>query len=316
MIQKLKEITVHIGSHKCGSTSIQDFCAADKSILSSIGVLYPCDIFDQYPKQHSHIMRLLSRNSEDQVLLAFQKIVEMASSQNLHHVFISGEDLCMMSAVQVEKFAAICDQFFEKKRFAFIVRNKYEFALSSFKHHMRYAPPVSEIEFHKKIVFNPRFTIDTWREFFSLDAILLRYEDIQDDLLLFFFQATLGVKVDCHIFNNVSLDFLTLSIINTFLKEWSSRDLDIIIWNIAQKHKGKMTFPVEYKIAQMIADNSSNDGWCPIEFRRGRSLLENPKHWRPEHDPIAVCEKMLDFFTLLREYFSKLKDDELTRDKG
>lgn len=297
-------ITVHIGTHKAGSTSIQDFCYVDTERLNSIGVFYPKNVFSDYPEQHSAIGSVLADSQKTEELLS--AIVLQAKEAGCKEVFLSGEDLCSLSASRVAVLREVCEKFFRRLRFVFIARGRRDYIMSNFKHHMRYAQPTSEIEFAQVPQFSPVQAIEIWREHFSLSAVFLHYDHIKADLLSEFFREVFCMEVDSRIRSNTSLDFLTLSICNVFLKKWASREIDLIIWDVAQKHRSPMRFAVENNVARALAAKLPESEWRPVEYRGRRSLLNNEADQAMLHDPVEVCDKMLEFFGSLREHFKKV----------
>ena len=61
------KLVVHIGSHKAGSTSIQDYCFLHQDRLLNHGIYYPTGFFEKYPRQHSELRELVMQDKMDTV---------------------------------------------------------------------------------------------------------------------------------------------------------------------------------------------------------------------------------------------------------
>lgn len=144
MANKLDKLIVHIGSHKAGSTSIQDFCHEDTTQLKQAKVYYPTGVFDQYPRQHSYITRLLGSNDSHQIRTILERVVSDARARGAETIFLSGEDLCTLKDNHVLMLGRICDEFFYKKEFVLVLRNRGDFFLSQLKHNLTHGNPITE----------------------------------------------------------------------------------------------------------------------------------------------------------------------------
>ncbi len=307
---KLQRVIVHIGGHKSGSTSIQDFCSADKKLLLNSGIFYPANLFKDYPRQHSHLAKLLIAGDTEVIEETFSKIVTRAKEAGAHSVFLSGEDLGVMSARHISDFAAFCDRYFNERRFVFVARNRRDFVLSSYKHFLRYARILSEIEFAHSFSFSPSSVIDNWRANFSLDAVFLHYDEIRNNFVRSFFREVFALRVDHENYSNVSLDFLTSNIFNIFLKEWPSQEVNQIIWRVSCEHTSPMSFAIEERVADSLCEMLPAEGWEPIEYQGRRPLSVCKERRQAHHDPIEVCDKMLSLFQQLRTHFEQCAEKD------
>ncbi|MHA6483026.1 hypothetical protein ACX1C1_14100 [Paenibacillus sp. strain BS8-2] len=112
----IKEIIIHAGLHKTGTTSIQDTLFANREFLKECGYLYP----SSWPSNHSvpiygafvsnkayfeNIVEELSRReikrNQKQFLKVFQKEVAEAKPSKL---IISGENISLLSTKELKKF--------------------------------------------------------------------------------------------------------------------------------------------------------------------------------------------------------------------
>ena len=152
------KLTVHIGSHKAGSTAIQEICTREVRLLETAGVHYPADVFPNYPKQHSELNLLLRSGSDADVAAFIDRIHGVAKAKGLNHVFLSGEDLCSGSKpAAIKRLADAARLKFDDVVIALILRNKAAYLLSHYNHFLRHsAQPVGLADFRKSIGFSPR----------------------------------------------------------------------------------------------------------------------------------------------------------------
>jgi len=309
----LQNLVVHIGSHKSGTTSIQDFCSENHELLTSKGIFYPAGLCTNYPRQHSDVARLLNSGDVDAVRVLLTTAVEKANSCGAHTVFMSGEDLCTLQANAVKTFTQLCDQHFESRKFIFVVRGRSDYLMSLYKHNMRYGAQITESTFIKNYTFSPKNALETWKHNFSELCDVILYDDHKDKLISAFFDRVFGFQVEADKVSNASLDMLMLHIYNTFLKNWDSHDVEKIIWDVGIKHKSKMNFELESLITKELACSVPDGDWYIEELKDPEALLRTQKK-QMTHDPLEVCDKMLSLFHLLRDHFERerCKPSELT----
>jgi hypothetical protein len=299
---RLRRLVLHIGCHKTGSTSIQDFAFEDKTQLAAAGVIYPHGLFEDFPRQHSSLYRLLARRDAGRIEIAFATLIEKAAAAGAHTAFLSGEDLCAANAAGVKQLAEIAEKYFDEKCFVIVVRNPRDYALSQFKHHLRYAPPLTEVGFNNlNSASVGHRAIATWTQNFGPGKTLV-YDQIAKDLLANFYREVLGVEVEDARRSNVSQDYLTLNIHNIFLKQWLSPEIDKIHWQTMLRHPGKIAFAIEELVARDLSRPSDEDWKITGELPVQGPVAE------PGHDPVDVCDKMLTMFSLLREHFVRLRE--------
>lgn len=317
MNDRVKKIVVHIGSHKAGSTAIQDFCSAGERVLKPAGIFYPTGVFREYPRQHSHIVRLLAARAHAELKDALAQISRLAREQSSDTVFLSGEDLCTLREKDIIEFSELCELFFDEKEFVFILRNRRDFLISSMKHHLTYVQMITEDEFLRYFWFSPRRSYESWKAHFSALGKIILYDDVKENLIGEFFNSVFSVKAESSNVSNSSFDLLTVYIKNIFLKEYRS-DFDAILWNFSQQFRDRLVFRMEEKLADDCVRCSSDDDWIMDDLPDPRVLLrERPKSQR-SLDPIQVCDRMIALFTALRAQFEKTerRAQSTKNDKG
>jgi hypothetical protein len=298
--QPLKLI-LHIGSHRAASTSIQDYLYSHAADLASQGVLYPADMLPEYPRQHSYLARLLAKGDYAAVRAFLDEVAASARDLDCGTVLLSGEDFCVLPARLVARFHAAVAEVFDAQAFVMLVRNKRDFLLSSYLLHLRHAGPTTEIGFGQKFRFSPRESIATWKAYFSADAQVLLYDEIREDLLRVFFRQVLGIECSARVVSNRSLDYLTASIYNIFLKDHASAELDHVLWTRRNTIDGH--FAIEDVVADDLNGALPDDDWRFPEAEGHESQLLARSTRTPTVDPILVCESMLELFAMLKEHF-------------
>ena len=253
---------------------------------------------------------MLTQSPAEEIEEIFLKVIEQARSVGARSVFLSGEGLGLMDSEQISSLASYCEKYFARRRFIFIARNRQDYLLSSYKHFLRFAPILSEQDFAGSFRFSPKETIKAWKENFSDRCEFILYDEIKKDLINKFFSIVFNIYVDENKKSNVSLDFLTANIYNIFLKEWGSREVAKIIWGVGRRHRAPMSFAVENKVAESLVKACPDEDWKTAEFRGDWSLLADEGPRQTSHDPIQVCDKMIDMFQQLRDHFETLPESQ------
>jgi len=98
------KIVIHMGLHKTGSTSFQNFLNLNKEILMDVGILYP-DI-DDNEESHWKIANQTIRDNWTYLEDYFKKVISIAKNNNIKTILISSEDLGIMltESFRVTKF--------------------------------------------------------------------------------------------------------------------------------------------------------------------------------------------------------------------
>ena len=302
--EKVKRVVCHIGFHKTGSTTIQDASFYENQVLIDHGVFYPKNIFPCYPRQHSELAQVLHQGKWSIVDSILSSICENARSTSCDTVFLSGEDLCILDASAVQGFAQACRKHFDLLTFACVVRNRRDWMMSSFKQHLRYAGPTTEIRFVRSQNFSPKKVLGIWTENFSKSNHIFSYDSMKNSLVRDFFSEVFDLRLKHEERkSNSSLDLMTLMVYNIFLKEKASVEIDRILWAVYLKHRSEMTFSAEDLIADDLIQAASTADWDLSSFGLPMSFEQSASTREAHHDPVLVCDKFIDLFILLRAHF-------------
>ena len=296
------ELMLHIGAHKTGSTSIQDYCFLNQDHLLNEGIYYPIGFFRQFPRQHSELMHLVAKNQMDVVSKFFEFAVETAQANKAKTVFISGEDLSALGPALTRRLQSACSKLFNSTTIILLLRNKKDYLYSSYKHNLLYGPPTGEIDFVRRQKFSPKDCVNAWSEINNVTLKLFSYESMKKDLLARFFAEVFGIVVSDNIKSNRSLDYLTLQMMNSFLKG-QDKGLEKIVINISNKYPFDFTLPIEDVIAQNIDEQYSDEDWKVPGIEFETEILEKRAVARGKvSNPVALCEKMIELFTALKSH--------------
>jgi hypothetical protein len=288
------ELVVHIGSHKTGTTAIQDAALQRSADLLASGILYPAECSYFRDAQHSRLAGLMKSGRVKQVQRFLGAAAQNARSLGASTVFLSGEELWTLSPRSVARFHQLAEQLFDSIRIVCVIRKDRDRILSNFKHFLRHDRSRSLKEFvrHNKMMWPAR---DIWHKEFAGKLAILDYEDLSDDLVPKFFRASLACEINFNPRSNVSFDMLSLAINHVFLKDWAGEDIEAVLWDYFLKFNTFPQMPIELTAVNEL------EGFF-IRSSVGGQLDANKP---PAYDPIEICERMIYLFTSLRGAFQK-----------
>jgi len=98
------KIVIHMGLHKTGSTSFQNFLSLNKLVLMDAGILYPN--IDNNEESHWIIPNQIILENWTYLENYFKEIILIANKNNLKTIFISSEDISILltESYRVNKF--------------------------------------------------------------------------------------------------------------------------------------------------------------------------------------------------------------------
>lgn len=88
------KIIIHMGLHKTGSTSFQNFLHSNRKALINFGILYP-DI-DNNEESHWQLPNQLIRNNWTYLENYLKNIITVAKQEKVNTIFISSEDFAIL----------------------------------------------------------------------------------------------------------------------------------------------------------------------------------------------------------------------------
>lgn len=305
------KLTIHIGSHKAGSTAIQNTCSRETALLEQAGVYYPENLFPKYPKQHSELAALAEHGEAAELQAAIDRVFSDAADRGLSHVFLSGEDLCnATSAGGVKRLAEAVTGVFDAVSIVLVLRRKNDYLLSHLNHYFRHhGDAVTIRNFDSFMKFSPRDTVARWSAAFGDDAVtVFPYDSPTGDgsFLGRFFSAILNVPltetaVKASASANASFDLLSAIVVNEAVKtlpEFDLTDVNLAYLDAFRHARGRM--PVfESDIAAFVNDLFPDADWV-IDGSADLTRI------RPAANPLGPAaarnylHALSDFFATLR----------------
>jgi hypothetical protein len=95
---------MHIGSHKAGSTSIQEYCQGGPAALREAGIHYPLGGLPRHAGQHSALKDLVIQDRMGEVAAFLEAAAAAARAQGAGVVLLSGEGLCVFGPGLAHRF--------------------------------------------------------------------------------------------------------------------------------------------------------------------------------------------------------------------
>ncbi|WP_397544569.1 methyltransferase domain-containing protein [Roseovarius salis] len=314
------KLTIHIGSHKAGSTAIQNTCSRETAMLEEAGVYYPENLFPKFPKQHSELAALAEHGDETEMQATINRIFSEAKDRGLSHVFLSGEDLCSATSPSgINRLAGAVTGTFDKVVIILVLRRKYDYLLSHLNHHFRHHGEAVNIkDFNTFLKFSPRDTVEKWSKAFGDDAVMVFPYDSPADgqsFLRRFFSANLSVPltekaIKASASVNASFDLLSAIVVNEAVKtlpEFDLTDLNLAYLDAFRRERGRM--PVfEADIATYLNELFPDTDWVIDGFPE---LTQVPPAAHPLGPDAArnYLQALSDFFSTLRGLYCSDEPD-------
>lgn len=265
------KLTIHIGSHKAGSTAIQKFCAVAGDELAAKSVFYPVGLFPRYAAQHSELAALMRANADARLDAIVRHVAELSSEAGRSCVFLSGEDMCGCGSADVERLHRAALQYFEEVRIVLVLRNKHKYLISHYNHYLRHTKqPIGVIDFCRQMRFNPAQVLQNWQKHFGRENVLVVPYEAADrrPFLIRFFETVFDLSpsevaiAKCRGVN-ASFDLVSTLIINEVLKCLDGFDLNKV--NVAYLKtfaNTRATLPLlEEDIGRFLSSNYPDKDW-------------------------------------------------------
>jgi SAM-dependent methyltransferase len=314
------KLTLHIGSHKAGSTAIQNTCSREIGLLEAAGVYYPENLFPKFPKQHSELAALVEHGDAADLQAAIDRVFSDASDRGLSHVLLSGEDLCSaISAGGVKRLAEALTGVCDAVSIVLVLRRKHDYLLSHLNHHFRHHRDAVTIkDFDSFMKFSPRETVARWSAAFGDDAVTVFPYDTppgDEPFLVRFFDELLSVAltetaVKASASENASFDLLSAIVVNEAVKtlpEFDLTDVNLAYLDAFRRARGRM--PVfESDIASFVNDLFPDGDWI---IDGTDDLTRTPRAANPLGPEAArnYLRALSDFFATLRALYCSDQPD-------
>ncbi len=298
---------MHIGSHKAGSTSIQEFCRRNPEKLAAAGIHYPAGAFPRYPAQHSELKDLVQHDRMAEVRDFFARVSAAAEAQGAGTVFLSGEDLCALGPGLAHRLHVAAASF-ASISVVLLLRNKRDYLYSSFKHHLLHGRVTGEHDFVSRQMFSPRRTVEAWRGLKGVAVEVLPFDAMRGDFLPTFFRTVFGMTVESPIRANLSLDYLTLQMLNAMAKRPGEGGVEPallrLVLQVIGRHKAPAALPVEDVIADNLNGCYPDADWEVPGLDFTAALLARRQMAGANPDAAADAARMSELYAVLQTYFA------------
>jgi SAM-dependent methyltransferase len=311
------KITIHIGSHKAGSTAIQNTCKSEAAALMQAGVYYPIGLFDNYPGQHSQLAQLIESGSEEELAQKIERIWREAEERGCSHVFLSGEDMCSVVTLNgAQRLVRIAYTHFNEISIVLVLRRKLEYLLSHLNHYYRHDDRTISLDsFRAAMIFSPQKSLQVWKTAVgegNVSAFAYNSESRDDLFLARFFRTFLGIDLSTDAVSssarvNASFDLVSAIVFNEVLKSLPSTDISSVnLAYLSSFRSGKVSLPqIEADISQRLNEMFPDEDWRIDELPH---LLQTSKPTQPlgADDARLYLTSLADFFIQLRELYVPL----------
>lgn len=299
---------MHIGSHKAGSTSIQEYCQTHPAELLAAGIHYPTGAFPRYPDQHSELTDLVERDRAEEIQAFFARVTAAATAEGARVVFLSGEDLCTLGPGLAHRLHELAVRAFDGMTVVLLLRNKRDYLYSSFKHHLLHGQVTAEHDFVARQIFSPRRTVEAWRGVGGVTTQVLSYDAMRGELLPTFFRTVFDIAVESPIRANGSLDYMTLQMLNTLGKRPEAAGVEPgllqLVLQVLARHPAPGHLPIEDVIADNLDRCYADDDWRVPGIDFADALLRRRQMARASIDLAAEAARMSELYFVLQTYFA------------
>lgn len=230
--RRVSKVILHIGSHKTGSTFLQNYAYDNHEALLGHGVYYPQLADAAEVQQHSALALLLRAENKQPAVEALERLAAEAAGVDADTLLVSGEEFFFATDDEVTLLRDTLRRRLDCRfRVLIYIRNTYDYVRSVLNQHLRFeSHPLSERELVGFLdVYRPTEIIRRWEAAFGADAVEVYSYDQHRPRLLDHFLDLLGVprlgdpstirKLD----TNPSIDFLTAFVLNQLLFDKSAR---------------------------------------------------------------------------------------------
>jgi hypothetical protein len=167
----MKQVFLHIGTQKTGSSSIQFFLSKNRKRLSELGYLYP----SEKKTHHNLAFTLLGDPKADYKSNTWEDITAEIDNSKLDKIIISSEFFAQSIKIEfIEKIAAYLAKY-QTKIIVYLKRQDKKVE-SSFNQQMKTGVYAGTVEFFLKESKNPNYLkmLDNWGQVFGRENVIVR----------------------------------------------------------------------------------------------------------------------------------------------
>ena len=265
----ISKTILHIGSHKTGSTYLQQYLHDNRDALLLYGIHYPQLAENPYIQQHSALALALRAGDRTAALDAVGKVAEEARGVDADTLLLSGEEFFFSTADEIALLKQVLShQLGCSFRVIVYIRNTYDYVRSQLNHHLRFENyPFSETMFLGRVIaYQPADVIRRWEAAFGDDAVQVFSYDEHKRVLLDHFLRLIGMPrvAEPNVSReaaNPSIDFLSALVVNQLLYDKSADLKHRVYWKIVAQggECDDVRFPSELAVIESIVAQMALD---------------------------------------------------------
>ena len=247
----LKNLYIHVGVHKTGSTSFQVFCGNNRSQLIKQGIIYPdCKTFHKKELFGHHYLSLIT--TEEEFIESLKNINQELIKYNVNNCLISSEEFMKWDETIIQMFIKSASIFFDQIHLVMCVREQskvLEGIYGTHVFHYDYEGSIQDFIISEKIRFDYFKYVMEWEKFAKIKKHILLYNEIKDDLVSKIFnKIDVFVKKTQHINKifNASRDYRIVETIRFLNKSKFDKSFVITIKEILKKIEIKNPRPNQF----------------------------------------------------------------------
>ena len=294
----VKNLYIHVGVHKTGSSAFQLFCVSNRSQLKQQGMMYPdCKTFHEEETFGHHYLSLIT--TEEEFLENLKNINQELIKYNVNNCLISSEEFMKWDELIIQMFIKSALIFFDQIHLVMCLREQskvLEGIYGTHVFHYDYTGSIQNFIISEKIRFDYFKYVMEWEKSTKIKKHILLYNEIKDDLVSkIFSKINVFVKKTQHINKifNASLDYRIVETIRFLNKSKFDESFVITIKEILKK----------------IEINNPR----PNQFLSNKERNEFNNIFREDNNKILQNDdvKIKNFYETNDNYEIQIEDDDL-----
>lgn len=181
----LKNLYIHVGVHKTGSTAFQVFCKRNRSQLINQGIIYPdCKTFHEKDTFGHHYISLIT--TEEEFIENLKNINQELIKYNVNNCLISSEEFMKWDKIIIQMFIKSASIFFDQIHLIMCIREQskvLEGIYGTHVYHYGYKGSIQDFIISEKIRFDYFKYVMEWEKFAKIKKHILLYNEIKNDLV-------------------------------------------------------------------------------------------------------------------------------------
>jgi hypothetical protein len=167
----MKQVFLHIGTHKTGTTSLQFFLHKNRQHLAQLGYLYPT----QSQAHQNLAFTLMDDPRADYKIDTWENVIDEIEKKNLNKIIISSEAFLESGQVSFIDRVATKLKKYQTKIIIYLKRQDKKLE-SNYNQNIKTGVFIGSVESYIKKTGTPEYLniIDNWSKFFGAENIIIR----------------------------------------------------------------------------------------------------------------------------------------------